>query len=120
MSIRMAKLNRSKNGDFVSRKGIPADVRDAYSRLHRLAAQLPARITKAGGNLTVPKVWEELFKPPGARPHQLWQELRGRNGARKSIPGLRAYVRCGCEGRGATTHEHQRPWLWPGVGGHGS
>jgi hypothetical protein len=32
MPIRMAKLTRSKNGDFVSLKGIPADVRDAYTR----------------------------------------------------------------------------------------
>ena len=29
MSIRMATLSRSKNGDFVSRKGIPKDVREA-------------------------------------------------------------------------------------------
>jgi hypothetical protein len=66
MSIRMAKLSRSKNGDFVSRKGIPADVRDAYSRLHRGSAKAPLRVTKAGGTLTVPKVWEELFKLPGS------------------------------------------------------
>jgi hypothetical protein len=32
MPIRMATLTRSKTGDFVSRKGIPADVRDAYPR----------------------------------------------------------------------------------------
>ncbi len=31
MPIRMAKLSRSKNGVFTSRKGIPKDVRDAYT-----------------------------------------------------------------------------------------
>ncbi len=66
MAIRMATLSRSKTGDFVSRKGIPADVRDAYSRLHRDRAKAPLRITKAGGKPTVPKVWEELFKRPAA------------------------------------------------------
>jgi hypothetical protein len=66
MSIRMAKLTRNKNGDFASRKGIPADIRDAYSRLHRSVAKAPLRITKAGGSLTVPKVWEELFKLKGS------------------------------------------------------
>jgi integrase len=66
MPIRMAKLTRAKNGDFISRKGIPADVRDAYSRLHRSSSKAPLRVTKAGGKLTVPKVWEELFKLPGA------------------------------------------------------
>ncbi|HWJ18374.1 MAG TPA: hypothetical protein VNR65_06590, partial [Geobacterales bacterium] len=66
MPIRMAKLTRSKSGDFVSRKGIPADVRDAYSRLHRGSTKAPLRVTKAGGSLTVPKVWEELFKLKGS------------------------------------------------------
>ena len=66
MPIRMAKLIRSKNGDFVSRKGIPADVREAYTRLFRGAAKAPLRVTKAGGTLTAPKVWEELFRLPGS------------------------------------------------------
>jgi integrase len=66
MSIRMAKLTRSKNGDFVSRKGIPADVREAYTRLHRGDAKAPLRVTRAGGTPTAPKVWEELFKWPAA------------------------------------------------------
>ncbi len=64
MSIRMAKLTRFKNGDFVSRKGIPAGVRDAYTRMYRDSAKAPLRITRAGGKPTAPKVWEELFKRP--------------------------------------------------------
>jgi integrase len=66
MPIRMAKLTRSKNGDFISRKGIPADVREAYTRLYRGSAKAALRITKAGGKLTAPKVWEELFSRPGS------------------------------------------------------
>jgi hypothetical protein len=66
MPIRMAKLTRSKNGDFISRKGIPADVREAYTRLYRGSAKAALRITKAGGKLTAPKVWEELFSRDGA------------------------------------------------------
>jgi integrase len=62
----MATLSRSKNGDFVSRKGIPKDVREAYTRLYRSSAKAPLRITKAGGVPTAPKVWEELFKLPGS------------------------------------------------------
>jgi integrase len=34
MAIRMVALVRSKSGEFVARKGIPADVRPAYSRLY--------------------------------------------------------------------------------------
>jgi hypothetical protein len=64
--IRMAKLTISKTGDFVSRKGIPADVRDAYTRLYRGNAKAALRVTKAGGKLTAPKVWEELFSRPGS------------------------------------------------------
>jgi integrase len=66
MPIRMAKLTRSKNGDFVSRKGIPADVREAYTRLHRSGTKAALRVTKAGGTPTAPKVWEELFKLSGS------------------------------------------------------
>lgn len=66
MPIRMAKLTRSENGDFVSRKGIPADVREAYTRLYRSSAKAPLRVTRAGGAPTAPKVWEELFKRPGS------------------------------------------------------
>ncbi len=51
MSIRMAKLTRSNTGDFVSRKGIPADVRAAYTRLYRESAKAPLRITRAGGRI---------------------------------------------------------------------
>ena len=42
MAVRMAALVRSKNGEFFARKGIPADVRDAYARLYnvRWEAQL--------------------------------------------------------------------------------
>jgi len=59
--IRMTKLTQSKTGDFVSRKGIPADVRDAYTRLYRGNSKAALRVTKAGGKLTAPKVWEELI-----------------------------------------------------------
>jgi len=62
----MAKLTRSKNGDFVSRKGIPKDVREAYTRLYRSSAKAPLRVTRAGGAPTTPKVWEELFKRPAS------------------------------------------------------
>jgi integrase len=66
MPIRMAKLTRSKNGDFASRKGIPADVREAYTRLYRSSAKAHLRVTRAGGTPTAPKVWEELFKRPAS------------------------------------------------------
>jgi hypothetical protein len=66
MPIRMATLSRSKNGDYVSRKGIPADVRDAYTRLYRSTAKAALRVTKAGGKLTAPKVWEEVFRLPAS------------------------------------------------------
>jgi len=66
MPIPMAKLSRSKNGDFVSRKGIPADIRAAYTRLYRGDAKPPLRVTRAGGTPTAPMVWEELFKHPGS------------------------------------------------------
>ena len=66
MLIRMAKLSQSKNGDFVSRKGIPKEVREAYTRLYRSSAKAPLRVTRAGGVPTAPKVWEELFKLPAS------------------------------------------------------
>jgi hypothetical protein len=66
MPIRMAKLTRDKNGDFASRKGIPKDVRDAYTRLYRGTSKAALRITKKGGQPTAPKVWEELFSLPGS------------------------------------------------------
>jgi integrase len=62
----MTTLSQSKNGDFVSRKGIPADVRDAYTRLYRSRDKAPLRITRAGRAPTEPKVWEELFKRPAS------------------------------------------------------
>ncbi len=34
MAVRMTSLNRMKNGEFVARKSIPADVREAYARLY--------------------------------------------------------------------------------------
>jgi hypothetical protein len=36
MAVRMVALVRSKNGEFFARKGIPADVREAYARLHNV------------------------------------------------------------------------------------
>ena len=61
MPIHVAKLTRSKTGDFVSR-----DVREAHTRVHRGTAKAALRVTRAGGTLTGPKVWEELFKRPGS------------------------------------------------------
>ncbi|MDA9398553.1 hypothetical protein [Bradyrhizobium sp. CCBAU 45389] len=50
MAIRMAALVRTKSGEFFARKGIPADVREAYARLYgqRWEAQLrlPASTSK--------------------------------------------------------------------------
>src|ERR1700716_3003926 len=50
MAIRMAGLNRLKNGQLLARKVIPADVQDAYARLYgvRWEAQqnLPAETSK--------------------------------------------------------------------------
>ena len=50
MAVRMAGLNRLKNGQFFARKVIPADVREAYARLYgvRWEAQLrlPANTSK--------------------------------------------------------------------------
>jgi hypothetical protein len=42
MAARMVALNQLENGQFLSRKVIPIDVRDAYARLHgvRTEAQL--------------------------------------------------------------------------------
>jgi integrase len=95
MPIRMARLTRSKNGDFVSRKGIPADVRDAYSRLHRGRSKAPLRVTRAGGKLTVPKVWEELFKLSGSTSPAVarvaWAEWSAEIDTR--VAGLRAAAR---------------------------
>src|SRR5882672_922499 len=34
MALRITSLNRMKNGQFVARKSIPADVREAYARLY--------------------------------------------------------------------------------------
>src|SRR4051794_14172006 len=54
MAVRMAALVRSKSGEFFARKGIPADVRDAYARLYnvRWEAQLklPADTSKHEAN----------------------------------------------------------------------
>jgi hypothetical protein len=35
MAVRVTSLNRPKNGVFVARKSIPADVREAYARLYK-------------------------------------------------------------------------------------
>jgi integrase len=48
----MVALVRSKNGEFVARKGIPADVREAYARLYNVS-------------------WEAQLKlPPGTSKHE--------------------------------------------------
>lgn len=51
MPIKMVALNRSKNGQWIARKAIPADVRAEYKRLHVVGREdilkLPARTSKA-------------------------------------------------------------------------
>jgi hypothetical protein len=55
MAVRMSALVRSKSGEFVARKGIPKDVREAYARLYgvgweaklRLPADTPKHEAKA-------------------------------------------------------------------------
>ena len=52
MAVRMVALVKSKNGDFVARKGIPADVREPYARLYGVS-------------------WEEQLKlPAGTSRHE--------------------------------------------------
>src|ERR1700719_2768526 len=50
MAGRNARLNRLKNGQFFARKGIPADVREAYARLYNVTweaqLRLPAHTSK--------------------------------------------------------------------------
>ncbi|HEU4378660.1 MAG TPA: hypothetical protein VFR73_08795, partial [Hyphomicrobiaceae bacterium] len=54
MNIRMTALRRAPNGDWFSRKAIPADVRDAYRAVHgvsqeerfRRAASMPVERAK--------------------------------------------------------------------------
>jgi hypothetical protein len=50
MAVRMVALVRSPNGEFVARKGIPADVREAYARLYNVTweaqLKLPAGTPK--------------------------------------------------------------------------
>jgi integrase len=36
MAVRMASLNRKASGEYIARKGIPADVREAYFRLYHV------------------------------------------------------------------------------------
>jgi len=40
----MAALVRSKNGEFFARKGIPADVRDAYARLYNVRWEVQLKL----------------------------------------------------------------------------
>ena len=44
MAVRMAGLNRLKNGQFFARKVIPADVREAYARLYNVAWEAQLRL----------------------------------------------------------------------------
>jgi integrase len=43
MAVRMVALNQLKNGQFLSRKVIPVDVRDAYARLYRVRREAQFR-----------------------------------------------------------------------------
>lgn len=51
MALRMAGLSLTKSGEYLARKGIPEDVRDAYARLYGVRweekLRLPARTSKA-------------------------------------------------------------------------
>lgn len=77
MTVRMVTLTQSKNGDYVPRKGIPADVRDAYTRLYRDSAKAPLGITRKGGQPTAPKVGRNS----SGGPHRHPQVLQGCLGA---------------------------------------
>src|ERR1700680_2497417 len=50
MAVKMVALVQSKNGEFVARKGIPADVREPYARLYGVKweekLKLPAGTSK--------------------------------------------------------------------------
>src|ERR1700681_3516767 len=37
MALRMTSLNRMRTGEFVARKAIPVDVREAYARLYKVS-----------------------------------------------------------------------------------
>lgn len=57
MAVRMVALVRSKNGEFVARKGIPADVREPCARLYGVK-------------------WEEQLKlPAGTSKHEAKKRL---------------------------------------------
>jgi hypothetical protein len=49
--VAMTSLTRAKNGDWFSRKAIPADVRDAYAKAHGVAREerfrLPSTVSQA-------------------------------------------------------------------------
>jgi hypothetical protein len=45
MALRITSLNRMKNGQFVARKSIPADVREAYARLYSVTPNPANRFT---------------------------------------------------------------------------
>lgn len=58
MAVAMTTLRRGKNGDWLSRKAIPADVREAYSAAHSISH-------------------EERFRKPGTMPlERAKQEMR--------------------------------------------
>ena len=44
MAVRMAGLNRLKNGQFFARKAVPIDVRDAYERLYNVRWEAQLRL----------------------------------------------------------------------------
>ncbi len=44
MAVRMVALVRSKNGELIARKGIPADVREAYARLYAVKWEAQLRL----------------------------------------------------------------------------
>ena len=39
MTVRMTTLRRARNGDWLSRKAIPADVREAYRAAHGVSQE---------------------------------------------------------------------------------
>jgi hypothetical protein len=43
MAVRMVALNQLENGQFLSRKVIPIDVRDAYARLYGVCTEAQLR-----------------------------------------------------------------------------
>jgi hypothetical protein len=97
MLIRMATLARAPNGDFICRKCIPADVREAYARQYRVS-------------------WEDRLRVPAGTPGRVATARCAEWSAEVDtrIAGLRAALRD--EGQPLNS----MLWHWPDDGLLGS